>query len=120
MRNVKESILLNHVTSGHYCVPTASSKVTIESVNVVNLKTCSQQERYNTLLRLHRQFAHFSTKKLFILLQNPNIWDEIYQTDLDQIKSTCAECTAYKSTPSRPVVSLPFHHWQTNSINVLA
>ena len=92
-----QSILLNH----------AASEVTIESINVVNLKTCSQQDQYNTLLKLHRQFAHLLTKKLVTLLQNANIWDNIYQTDLDQIRSTCEICIAYKSTPSQPVVSLP-------------
>ena len=96
-----------HTTSGHYCVSIAPSEVTIESVNVVNVKTCSQQERYNTLLELHRQFAHSSTKKLAGFLHNTNIWDNIYQTDLEQIKSTCALCTAFKPKPSRPVVSLP-------------
>ena len=102
-----QSILLNDISSGHYCVLIAPSKVITESANVVNLKTCSQQERYNTLLKLHRQFAHSSTKKLASLLQNANIWGDIYQTDLDQIKSTCELCLAYKPTPSRPVVSLP-------------
>ena len=89
-----QSILLNH----------AASEVTIESINVVNLKTCSQQDQYNTLLKLHRQFAHPLTKKLIYVT---NIWDSIYQTDLDQIRSACEMCIAYKSTPSRPVVSLP-------------
>ena len=32
--------------------------------------------------------------------------NDISQTDLDQIKSTCEIRIAYKSTPSRPVVSL--------------
>ena len=102
-----QSILLNHTTSGHYCVPIAPSEVTIESVNVAFLKMCSPQERYNNYLKLHHQFAHPSNKKLVSLLQNASIWDDIYQTDLDQIKSTCEICIAYKSTPSRPVVSLP-------------
>ena len=102
-----QSIMLNHTTSSHSCVLIAPSEVTIESVNIVNLKMCSPQERYNTLLKLHRQFAHPSNKKLISLLQNASIWDDIYQADLDQIKSTCEICIGYKSTPSRPVVSLP-------------
>ena len=35
------------------------------------------------------------------------MWDDIYQTGFDHIKSTCETCIAYKATPSRPVLSLP-------------
>ena len=35
------------------------------------------------------------------------MWDDIYQTGFDHIKSTCEICIAYKATPSRPVLSLP-------------
>ena len=38
---------------------------------------------------------------------NVTKWNDIYQTDLDQIKSTCELCIAYKPTSSQPVVSLP-------------
>ena len=59
------------------------------------------------MLKLICQFAHPSTTKLVSLFQNANIWNNIYQTDLDKIKSTCELCIAYKPRPSQPVVSLP-------------
>ena len=102
-----QSIQLNHTTSDYYCVTSAPSEVSIESVTVVNLKMCSQHEQYSYMLKLICQFAHPSTTKLVSLFQNANIWNNIYQTDLDKIKSTCELCIAYKPRPSQPVVSLP-------------
>ena len=59
-----KGVALNLTTSGHYCIPIdKSEEVPVESVCAVNLDALNRQERFKTLLKLHRQFAHPSKKK---------------------------------------------------------
>ena len=65
------------------------------------------QERYNTLLKLHRQFAHPPLKKLKALMQDAGQWEEDFQGMLEDIGKTCNLCKRYMKTPPRPAVGLP-------------
>ena len=67
-------------------------------------------ERYQTLLKLHRQFAHPSEKKLISLLKNAGSWQDNFLEDIKLIHQRCKICKVYARTPPRPVVGLPLAH----------
>jgi hypothetical protein len=97
-------MILNETTSGHYCVPIDRDM----SVCAVELDgKLEPQERYKTLLKLHRQFAHPPTGRFKALLQDAGIWKEEFQTTVEGIYEKCEVCKLYKRTPSRPVVAMP-------------
>ena len=103
-----EDVALNLTSSGHYCIPIdRSEKVPVESVCAVNLKDLSQQDRQKTLLKLHRQFAHPTKKRLIALLQDAGVWNDEYEAILSNIADNCDLCKMYARTPSRPVVGMP-------------
>ena len=54
-----KEVTLNLTSSGHYCIPIdKSEEVPMESVCAVNLDVLNRKDRYKTLLKLNRQFAH--------------------------------------------------------------
>ena len=103
-----KDVALNLTTSGHYCIPIdRAEKILAEEVFSVKLGEMKSQERYNTLLKLHRQFAHPPLKKLKALMQDAGQWEEDFQGMLEDIGKTCNLCKRYMKTPPRPAVSLP-------------
>ena len=79
----------------------------MENVCAVNLVEMNQKERYATLLKLHRQFAHPSKKKLVLLLRDAKVWDNEFNSALDEIYKQCNVCKVFSRTPSKSVVALP-------------
>ena len=77
------------------------------SVCAVKLDALNRQDRFKTLLKLHRQFAHQRTNMLIALLKDAGIWREDYEGTLAQIDEKCELCKIYSKTPSRPVVGMP-------------
>ena len=59
------------------------------------------------MLKLHKQFAHPTTKRLVQLLKDAGVNDKEYFDLVENITQECSICMKYKRTPSRPVVSLP-------------
>ena len=103
-----KDIALNLTSSGHYCIPIdRTEKIPIKEVFSVNLEEMNTDERYKTLLKLHRQFAHPPVKKLKALLLDAELWREDYKDLLDEINGKCDVCKRYAKTPPRPVVGLP-------------
>ncbi|KAL5007820.1 hypothetical protein ScPMuIL_016626 [Solemya velum] len=82
----------------------------VEEINAVNIEGLNDKEQKAVLLKLHRQFAHPSKKKLEALLKDAGAWQEQYETTLTDIESTCELCKMYAKTPPRPVVALPMAH----------
>ena len=102
------SMALNHTSSGHYCVPIDRTQENrVEEVCAVKLEDLSQPELVKTLIKLHRQFAHPSKKKLIALLKDAGVWRQTYDTEMSKIYDECQVCKVYTKTPPRPVVSLP-------------
>ena len=102
------TVSLNETSSGHYCIPIdRNEKTSVESVCAIILSELSNEERKQKLLKLHRQFAHPSSKKLKGLLVDAGAWRDDFQPILDEIHSKCDICMRYQRTPSRPVVALP-------------
>ena len=77
------------------------------------------KDRYKTLVKLHRQFAHPPPKKLKSLLQNAGLWRNEYVDLLEEINKSCDLCKRYAKTPPRPVVGLPMatHFNETVAMN---
>ena len=103
-----KEVALNLTTSGHYCIPIdKTEEVPVENVCTIKLENLNKQERYKTLLKLHRQFAHPTKKRLIALLKDAGVWQEEYEDTMTQIEQECELCKVYAKTPSRPVVGLP-------------
>ena len=103
-----KDIALNLTTSGHYCIPIdREEKIPVEEIFSVNFGEMGSIDRYKTLLKLHRQFAHPPLKKLKSLLEDAGHWTEDCQNILEDIGKKCYVCKMYMKTPLRPVVSLP-------------
>ena len=103
-----KQIVLNHTSSGHYCVSVdGAGEKPVAVVCAVRLHELSDCERRKALLKLHRQFAHPPAKKLIALMNDAGVWRDEFKDDLDKIYSDCKLCKVYTTTPPRPVVSLP-------------
>ena len=66
-----------------------------------------RRDKYKTLLKLHRQFAHPPVKKLKSLLQDANLWKGEYIDLLEEIDRKCDLCKRFSKTPPLPVVGMP-------------
>ena len=64
------------------------------------------KKRYDTLLKLHRQFAHLPKKRFVALLKDAGAWNDAYETELSEIEGKCELCKVYAKTPPAPVVSM--------------
>ena len=73
----------------------------------VKLEEKDRRDKYKTLLKLHRQFAHPPVKKLKSLLQDANLWKDDYTDLLEEIDRKCNLCKRFSKTPPRPVVGMP-------------
>ena len=103
-----KDVSLNLTTSGHYCIPIdRMEEIPVGEVFSVKLDEMDSKDRYKTLVKLHRQFAHPPLKKLKSLLQNARLWRNEYEDLLEEINKSCDLCKRYAKTPPRPVVGLP-------------
>ena len=103
-----KDVALNLTTSGNYCIPIdRMEEIPVEEVFSVKLEEMDSKDRYKTLAKLHRQFAHPPLKKLKLLLQNAGLWRNEYVDLLEEINKSCDLCKRYAKTPPRPVVGLP-------------
>ena len=103
-----KDIALNLTTLEHYCIPIdRAEKIPVQKVFSVDLEEMASIDRYKTLFKLHREFAHPPMKKLKSLLQDAEQWKDEYSNLLEDIGNTCELCKRCAKTPSRPVVGLP-------------
>lgn len=103
-----KDIALNLTTSGHYCIPVdRAEEIPVEDVCSVKLEEMDNKDRYKTLVKLHRQFAHPPLQKLKALLKDAGLWKDDYRDQLEEIDRKCDLCKRYAKTPARPVVGMP-------------
>ena len=96
-----KDIALNLTTSGTYCIPIdRADKRPVQKVFSVDLEEMASKDRYKTLFKLHRQFAHPPMKKLKSLLQEADQWKSEYSNLLEDIGNTCELCKRYAKTPA--------------------
>ena len=102
------TVALNLTSSGHYCIPIDQNEsIPVENVCAVNLQEMDDKKRHDTLLKLHRQFAHPPRKRLVGLLKDAGIWRDDYEQTVSDIEQKCEMCKKYAKTPPKPVVSMP-------------
>ena len=69
-----QDVALNLTSSGHYCIPTdKNEKIPVETVCSVKPDDVDEVERHKILLKLHRQFAHPSKRRLMALLKDAGV-----------------------------------------------
>ena len=92
---------------GHYCVPIDKlENIPVEKAYTVRLHKLDSDQQYKAVLKLHRQFAHQSKKKLNTLLRNAGIWRDELKESLKKIYQKCQLCKFYAQALPRPVVAL--------------
>ena len=101
-----KEVILNVTSSGHYCIP-ISREIQEEKVYAVKLSDMSKDEKYKTILKLHRQFAHPPKKRLVNLMKDAGVWQEEYEEVVEEINQKCDICKEFAKTPPRPVVGFP-------------
>ena len=67
----------------------------------------NRQDKFKTLLKLHRQFAHPRKNRLIAFLKDAGVWRDDYEETLTQRDEKCEPCKIYSKTLSRPVVDMP-------------
>ncbi|XP_071118367.1 uncharacterized protein [Haliotis cracherodii] len=104
-----KEINLQCTSSGHYCIPILHSTMHVNQTFEVlySQSMQSRQEKKKKILKLHRQFAHPSSRRLLMLLEDAGIKDDTNQALVDEVAQECDVCLKFKKTPARPVVSLP-------------
>ena len=89
-----QDVALNLASSGHYCIPIdKTEKIPVETVCAVNLDDNGENERYKILLKLHRQFAHPSKRKL--VAKDAGVWKDDYLEVLTRIEESCMVCKSH-------------------------
>lgn len=103
-----KDVQLQCTSSGHYCVPIDQIDVSVEETTSALIATKeSTRERDDVIKKLHKQFAHPSSKRLKSLLKDAGGYTADHMDSVDRITSDCNVCKQYKKTPARPAVSLP-------------
>lgn len=101
-------VVLNHTSSGHYCIPIdKGEEIPVENVCAVRIHELDENSKFKTLVKLHRQFTHPPEEKLKSLLKDAGVWKEELQECLTKVYENCELCKMYKKTPPRPAVSKP-------------
>lgn len=100
-----KDISLHCTTTGHYCLPLIPC-LKKNAINVL-LTMDGSEDKHKVALKLHKQFAHPSAKRLKLLFSDAGIRDSEYDTLIEDITENCDVCMKYKKTPPRPIVSLP-------------
>lgn len=100
-----KSIKLSCATTGHYYLPL----IPFRGENAVRALVAmnGSEDKCKVALKLHKQFAHPSARRLKLLFKDAGIVDPDYNALIDDISQTCEVCRKYRKTPPRPVVSLP-------------
>ena len=81
-----KEVALNLTSSDHYCILLDKSEVVpVENVCAVKLDVLNRNDRFKTLLKLNRHFAHPPMKKLIALLKDAGVWKEEYEETLAEI-----------------------------------
>lgn len=100
-------VQLQCTSSGHYCVPIDQSSVDVQETTEALLSSHVEEDKSKVIVKLHKQFAHPSAKRLKSLMKDAGGYTEDHLKCVDAVSESCETCKKYKKTPARPVVSLP-------------
>ena len=98
---------LDSTPSGHYFIPLSFTKSSKYLENILLAMGDTTEEKNKDLLKLHRQYAHPSVRRLKLLLKDANFEDKESFKLIEEITDNCDLCKKYRRTPSRPVTCIP-------------
>ena len=99
-----KEVPLQNTSNGHYIVSMKETLVPIE-LSLFISQDIKQKEK--KVIKLHKQFAHPSSKRLKTLLEDAGVHHSDCQKVLDKLEETRDICLKFTRTPGRPIVSLP-------------
>ena len=100
---------LKCTSSGHYFVPITRPLLDKNGMDhivlfVKDVESKSTQEKVKIVEKLHKQFSHPSSKKLYELAKDAGIKDPEFIQILQNFPKSCEFCLRYKKAEPRPVV----------------
>ena len=105
-----QPVELNYTSTGHYCIDICckqEAKDDEESEILLLEGKLNENEKKQTILKLHKQFGHASAENLKKLMQNAGIKNTEVYRDMTEIVEKCDVCARHKKTPPKPVVGMP-------------
>ena len=110
-----DEIPLINTSTGHYAIPISkptqlANQFEKGKISNITLITKDVKNDREIAMKLHRQFAHPTEKKLLNLINNaghPWSENENLKKEINTISQECNVCKMYKRPPPRPIVGLP-------------
>ena len=96
--------------TGHYCLPltTNNKKESIQHILFSSpINPGDNTENHRKVTKLHKQFAHPSSKRLKQLIWNSGVKDSEIDGIIDNVTQNCDICKRFRRSPPRPIVNFP-------------
>ena len=88
---------LKCTSSGHYCIDiTPASKGKDENIMFAVDRGCNLKGKKKMVVKLHRQFAHPTERKLKLLLSDAGVCDKDFNALVKEVSEDCEICLKYK------------------------
>ena len=103
-----EPIEVSFTSCGHYCISildTSCEENGMDTQVVLNVQMDEIQLKKNDLSKLHRQFGHASSNRLWKLLQSTGKVADNVKELLDDVVSSCVICHKFKRAGPKPAVA---------------
>ena len=89
-------------SAGHYCITLGPN---VKEINfTMSGRTLNDEQVAN---KLHRQFAHASSRQIVTLLKKAEKYHEPLELELTKVEQACDVCARFKKPRPRPSVGLP-------------
>ena len=102
---LKKKIPLSCTSSGHYYIPiTKPDKRKFKQILFKEISSKNTSEKIKIATKLHRQFSHPSSRKLWDLVKKAGVTDPEFIKILLTLPNSCELCICYKKTEPKPIV----------------
>ena len=105
---LKKKIPLSCTSSGHYYIPITKllpEKRKFKYIPFIKeISSKNMAEKIQIATKLHRQFSHPSSKKLYNLVKNAGVTDPEFIKILQILPNSCELCIRYKKIEPKPIV----------------
>ena len=86
-----EIINLDCASSGHYCIPLRNTAILVEEC-MFSLDGKDRKEKEKLIIKVHKQFAHLTVKKMRALMTDAGVWDNDCQMIIEKVYNNCEIC----------------------------
>ena len=94
---------LNVTSVGHHCISLLPEKIA-DVNNVADFDLMTFEDKYKTILKLHRQYGHPGKHIFMKHLKSEDMWDDECESAVTIIYDDCNICKQYAKAPPRPKV----------------